>query len=90
LIFNLLLGVIQITIGYTFINNKYWGRGHNRELKQLMLEYVFQFVETVFFEIGEKNWRSRKAIEKLGARLLTSQLLDEKLHVIYKIQSNDR
>lgn len=32
-----------------------------------MLEYAFQFVNTVCFHIGAENIRSQKAIERLGA-----------------------
>ena len=32
-----------------------------------MLEHAFQSVETVVFLIGERNLRSRRAVEKLGA-----------------------
>ncbi len=36
-------------------------------MKKLMLDHAFKFVETVIFHIGDKNIRSQKAIEKLGA-----------------------
>jgi hypothetical protein len=32
-----------------------------------MLDYVFQFVNRVLFRVGEKNLRSQKALEKIGA-----------------------
>jgi RimJ/RimL family protein N-acetyltransferase len=38
-------------------------------MKALMLAHAFRFVERVVFVIGENNWRSRKAAEKIGARL---------------------
>ena len=43
------------------------GGQYNREMKSLMLNHAFKFVENVVFLIGEKNIRSQKAIEKIGA-----------------------
>jgi len=58
-----------VAIGYTFLVYSRWGGPTNRELKQLMLQHAFKFVEQVWFHVGEQNWRSRKAVEKLGATL---------------------
>lgn len=57
----------QVSIGYTFIARSHWARGYNRALKQLMLDHAFQSVEKVIFQVGSSNWRSRRAMEKLGA-----------------------
>jgi len=57
----------DIEIGWTFLARKYWGGRYNGEMKQLMLDHAFQFVETVIFKIGENNIRSQKATEKIGA-----------------------
>jgi N-acetyltransferase len=57
----------EIEIGWTFLARRYWGGRHNREMKQLMLSHAFKFVQTVVFLVGEKNIRSQKAIEKIGA-----------------------
>jgi N-acetyltransferase len=59
-----------VEVGYTFLMRKYWGRQYNRELKKLMLDYAFEFVDTVHFYVGEKNLRSRAAMTKVGATLL--------------------
>jgi N-acetyltransferase len=56
----------EIEIGWTFLARKYWGGRYNRELKQLMLNHAFQFVESVIFYVGENNIRSQKATEKVG------------------------
>ena len=32
-----------------------------------MLDYAFRHIDKVYFDIGEENFRSRKATEKLGA-----------------------
>ena len=57
----------SVLIGYTFIGTKFWGNGYNKGLKKLMLDYAFQFVDKVYFHIGAFNYRSQKAIEKIGA-----------------------
>lgn len=60
-----------VAIGYTFLVRSRWGgagnSNTNTELKQLMLDYAFLHVDTVWFHVGEQNLRSRKAVEKLGA-----------------------
>jgi RimJ/RimL family protein N-acetyltransferase len=56
----------EIEIGWTFLARKYWGGRYNREMKQLMLDHAFQFVESVIFYVGENNIRSQKATEKVG------------------------
>lgn len=48
-----------------------------------MLKHAFRFVELVAFEIGTNNLRSRRSIEKTGARELRSEELDNTPHVIY-------
>ena len=57
----------EIEIGWTFLARKYWGGRYNRELKQLMLDHAFKFVENVIFYVGANNIRSQKATEKIGA-----------------------
>lgn len=57
----------SVFIGYTFYATKYWGTGVNREVKTLMLDYIFKYAELVKFHVGENNLRSRAAMEKLGA-----------------------
>lgn len=57
----------NLFIGYTFYATKYWGTGINAQVKALMLDYAFQFAESVFFHIGAQNIRSQIAIGRLGA-----------------------
>ena len=57
----------EIEIGWTFLARKYWGGRYNAEMKRLLLNHAFKFVESVVFFIGEDNVRSQKAIEKVGA-----------------------
>lgn len=64
----------QIAIGYTFIARKYWGTNYNHQLKKLMIEYAFQFLDIVLFYIGENNIRSQKAIQKLEQVILANRI----------------
>jgi len=57
----------EIEIGWTFLARRYWGGRYNREMKKLLLAHAFKFVESVVFFVGEKNIRSQRAIEKIGA-----------------------
>jgi len=56
----------SVEIGWTFLGRAFWGGEYNRELKRLMLEHAFKFVERVVFVIGVTNFRSQKAVEKIG------------------------
>ena len=57
----------EIKIGYTFFSMACWGKPYNSNVKQLMLAHAFTFVERVVFHVGASNFRSQKAMEKLGA-----------------------
>ena len=57
----------SVCIGYTFLSRDCWGTGINRSLKTVMLNHAFRFVDKVIFHVGDKNIRSQKAMEKLGA-----------------------
>ena len=58
----------EIEIGWTFLVRRVWGGAVNRELKRLMFAHAFRFVPRVVFLVGADNLRSRRAVEKLGAR----------------------
>jgi len=60
----------EVEIGWTFLERRLWGGEHNREMKALMLEHAFRFVERVVFVVGEDNLRSQKALTKIGARFV--------------------
>ena len=57
----------EVEIGWTFLARNYWGGQYNAEMKRLLLNHAFQFVENVVFFVGEENVRSQKAMEKIGA-----------------------
>jgi RimJ/RimL family protein N-acetyltransferase len=59
----------EVAIGFTFLARKFWGGVYNRELKSLMLSHAFKSVDSVIFHVGARNFRSQKALEKIGAAL---------------------
>lgn len=58
----------SVAIGYTFLAREYWGGIYNRTVKSIMLDYAFQYVDTVIFHIAGENLRSQKAADKIGAK----------------------
>lgn len=60
----------EVEIGWTFLERAFWGGAYNQEMKSLMLEHAFRFVDQVVFVVGEHNLRSQKALQKIGARFL--------------------
>ena len=59
----------SIFIGYTFYGRKFWGSKLNPQVKKMMVDYILNDVDLVKFHVGKENFRSRKAMEKLGAEL---------------------
>jgi len=57
----------SICIGYTFYGTKFWGTKLNPMVKQLMLNYIFQYVDKVKLHVGSTNFRSQMAVQRLGA-----------------------
>ena len=57
----------EVEIGWTFLARSHWGGRYNGEMKKLMLEHAFKFVDSVVFLIGPSNVRSQRAIERIGA-----------------------
>jgi RimJ/RimL family protein N-acetyltransferase len=62
----------EVEIGFTFLERKFWGGAYNGELKSLMLDHAFRFVDRVVFVVGENNQRSQKALQKIGAKFLNT------------------
>ena len=56
----------QVEIGWTFLERAFWGGKYNGEMKTLMLDHAFRFVDRVVFTVGENNLRSQRAVQKLG------------------------
>ena len=57
----------EIEIGWTFLARSHWGGRYNGEMKRLMLGHAFRFVDSVVFLIGPTNFRSQRAIKRIGA-----------------------
>jgi N-acetyltransferase len=79
----------EVEIGWTFIVRSHWGGATNREVKRLMLDHAFSFVDTVVFWVGEQNWRSQGAMTKIGgvrrAGLFTREATGATPHFIFEI-----
>jgi RimJ/RimL family protein N-acetyltransferase len=79
----------EIEIGWTFIVRSHWGGATNREVKRLMLDHAFTFVDTVTFWVGEHNWRSQGAMTKIGGikrdGLFTRELSGATPYFIFEI-----
>ncbi|WP_339729123.1 GNAT family N-acetyltransferase [uncultured Gimesia sp.] len=56
----------EVEIGWTFLARSHWGGLYNGEMKRLMLQHAFRYVDSVVFLIGPENWRSQRAVEKIG------------------------
>ena len=65
-----------ISIGFTFLDSRYWGGNTNFELKQLMLDHAFSRFSEVWFHIAPTNIRSQKATAKFGAQPVYQATLD--------------
>lgn len=59
-----------IEIGWTWLGKNYIGTGINKHMKFLMLTHAFETIEIQRLELrtDETNVRSRKAMEKIGAK----------------------
>ncbi|MFZ9396272.1 MAG: GNAT family N-acetyltransferase, partial [Erythrobacter sp.] len=79
-----------LEIGWTYLARDFWGGTINREVKRLMLVHALESVPRVLFRVGESNWRSRKAMEKIGGALTEMEEVFERggrmvRHVVYEI-----
>ncbi|MEP0192030.1 MAG: GNAT family N-acetyltransferase [Erythrobacter sp.] len=80
----------SVEVGWTFLARPNWGKGTNHAVKRLMLSHAFESVARVNFRVGETNYRSRFALENIGAiRSARTELTryDGKrvLHLVYEI-----
>ncbi len=80
----------EIEIGWTFLARSHWDGVTNAEIKSLLLEHAFAFVDTVVFWVGESNLRSRRAMEKIGGVLRPGvqhrAITGDAPHVVYEIK----
>lgn len=69
----------ELEIGWTFLQRSHWGGVYNAEMKRLMLDYAFNFVDRVIFLVGIGNFRSQRAMTKIGG-ILTDRHVQRTLH----------
>ena len=84
----------SIFIGYTFYGKNSWGKEINQQVKKMMLGYIFQFVETVYFHIGKENFRSQIAMERVGGRKIAEEEIayfgePTRTNFVYEIKKED-
>ncbi len=60
-----------IEIGWTFIARELWGSKYNQAIKKLMMDYAFTQYDKILFFVDKHNFRSQKAVEKLGGRCIS-------------------
>jgi RimJ/RimL family protein N-acetyltransferase len=62
----------ELSIGFTWIHPIFWGSTVNPETKYLMINNAFESeYEKINFHVDNLNIHSQKAMEKLGATLVT-------------------
>ncbi len=81
----------EIKIGYTFFSRDCWGKGINKEVKTLMLNYAFIYVERVIFHVGASNIRSQNAMLQLGAKKIGEEMIayfgePDRLNYVYEMR----
>lgn len=81
-------GVVEI--GWTFLAPRCWGKGINPEMKRAMLAHAFAHVALVEFRVGDTNYRSRNALEAIGAERSARYELEKYqgkrvVHLVYEI-----
>ncbi len=87
-------GTRSVEIGASYVARTHWRSGINREVKRLMIGHALRTLDSVNFRIGAGNVRSRRAIEKIGARLTGRTDISVMAgvpteHVIYEITRDD-
>jgi RimJ/RimL family protein N-acetyltransferase len=58
----------EVEIGWTFLARSHWGGPYNSEVKRLMIDHAFGWAQVITFKVHEDNFRSVRAVEKLGAK----------------------
>ena len=77
----------KLSIGYTFISRDYWGTPTNFQIKKLMLDYAYQTTDEIYFHVWGNNFRSQKAVQKLGAEYF-GNWGEEENHLTYLLTKN--
>ena len=82
-------GKSEVEVGWTFLARSHWGGAYNREMKRLMLRHAFRFVNSVVFLVGPHNFRSQRAVEKIGGVRVGTRLDGSgRKSVLYRIEAS--
>lgn len=65
----------SIFVGFTFYARAYWGTGVNAIVKEMMFDFAFNFVDKIYLHVGAENYRSQKAVERLGAHQVAVKIV---------------
>lgn len=87
----------QAEIGWTWMGKAFQGKGYNKPMKFLLLQYLFEMAgfARIEFRTRGTNLRSQKALEKIGATregILRDYFIDRGVYydlVYYSILSNE-
>ena len=80
----------EIEIGWTFLARSHWGGRYNGEMKRLMLDHAFRFVDRVLFLIGPDNVRSQRAVERIsGVRIGSRRDAGGRESLVFGISASD-
>jgi len=60
---------LSVKLGYTFLGKDYWGSNINYNVKKLILDYVFSFLNTVYFDVYEKKYSFTKVGNEIRGNL---------------------
>ncbi len=74
-----------IEIGWSFLVRSHWGGRYNAEMKRLMLDHIFAFVDEVQFVIDPQNIRSQQAIQRVGGEPSGIRTVRGAEHVVFRI-----
>lgn len=77
----------DVEIGWTFLARSHWGGQYNADLKQLMFDHAYHYVDAVVFYIDPDNIRSQKSVEKLGGKREAG--LDSAGRVVYRVRKSN-
>ncbi len=88
------LSTDHVLVGYTFLSRSCWGKGINLQVKTLMLDHAFRYVDKVLFHVGSVNIRSQMAMERIGGKRIGEQSVEyygepAKPNVVFSISKAD-
>ncbi|MXP10382.1 GNAT family N-acetyltransferase [Pseudoblastomonas halimionae] len=84
----------SVEIGWTYLERRQWGKGVNTSIKRMMLAHAYDYVSRVDFRVGDTNWRSRYALERIGAVRSKRYELERYqgkrvVHLVYELTRED-